>query len=39
MDAHVCQLIELGNPVKQEKETTHEGPKNPSRASNRALNQ
>lgn len=39
MDAHICQLIQLGNSVKQEKEATHEGLKNPPRASNRALNQ
>lgn len=31
-------ITELGNPVKQEKEGTHEGLKNSPRASNRALN-
>lgn len=31
-------IIELGNPVKPEKEGTHKGLKNPPRASNRALN-
>lgn len=39
MDADICQLIELENSEKQEKEPTHEGLKNLPRASNRALDQ